>query len=89
MPNLIPYLAIWSLLALAVIALLVTRKIVAGKEDDHIHVLDGVPVTQQTVVAHKLDVIDRWGKILTALAVAGGLAIAALYVYSSFGTRGL
>ena len=88
MSNLIPYLAIWSLLALAVIALLVTRKVVASKEDDQLHVLEGA-TAQQSDVAHKLDVIDRWGKILTALAVAGGLAIAALYVYSSFGTRGL
>ena len=88
--NLIPYLAVWSVVALAVIVLLVTRKMVASKEDDQLHVLNGVPATatQQVTVAHKLDVIDKWGKILTVVAVVFGLAIAATYVYSTFSTRG-
>ena len=86
--NLIPYLAIWSVFALAVIVLLVMRKIVASKEDDQLHVLHGT-VTQQASVAGKLEAIDKWGKILTVVAVVFGIAIAALYVYSSFATRGM
>ena len=88
--NLILYLAIWSVFALAVIVLLVMRKMVASKEDDQLHVLDGVPAvaTQQVTVAHKLDVIDKWGKILTVITVLFGLVIGALYVYSTFNTRG-
>ena len=85
--NLIPYLAIWSVFALAVIVLLVMRKVVANKEDDQLHVLEGT-TTNQLTVAHKLDVIDKWGKILTVIAVVFGLAIAAMYVVSTFNTRG-
>jgi len=85
--NPIPYLAVWSIFALAVIVLLVARKAVSSKEDDQLHVLHGA-TTQQAVVANRLDVIDRWGKILTAITLVFGLAIAAVYVYSSFGSRG-
>jgi hypothetical protein len=86
--NLIPYLAIWSVFALAVIVLLIMRKMVSSKEDDQLHVLDGAPTTQQVTVAHKLDVIDKWGKILTVITVLFGLAIGAIYVVSTFNTRG-
>ena len=88
--NLVPYLAIWSVFAIAVIALIVARKVVSAKEDDNLHMLDGVPATttQQVTVAHKLDVIDKWGKILTVLTVVFGLAIGAIYVVSTFNTRG-
>jgi len=86
--NLIPYLAIWSVFVLAVLVLFVMRKMVASKEDDQLHVLDGAPTTQQVSVAHKLDVIDKWGKILTVITVLFGLTIGALYVVSTFNTRG-
>ena len=88
--NPIPYLAIWSVLALAIIVLLVMRKVVAAKEDDQLHVLHGTSSvdTAQTVIATKLDVIDKWGKILTVIAVVSGLVIGALYVISTFTSRG-
>jgi len=82
-----PYLAIWVVLALAVLILLVRRKMIASKEDDNIHVMSG-PNPQQTVVAAKLEVIDKWGKILTVIAVAFGLVLATLYVYSVFVGKG-
>ena len=40
-------------------------------------------LTQQTTVAQKLDVIDKWGKILTVITVLFGLLIAAAYVYGA------
>ena len=88
--NPIPYLAIWSVFAIAVIVLLVMRKVVAAKEDDQLHVLHGTTSedTMQTAIASKLDVIDKWGKILTVIAVLGALAIGALYVISTFTSRG-
>jgi hypothetical protein len=86
--NLIPYVAVWAVVALSVIALLVMRKMVASKEDDQLHVLHGAS-EQQVSVASKLEVIDRWGKILTVVAVVLGLAIATVYVYTSFATRGV
>lgn len=86
--NLIPFLAVWSAIALSVIVLLVMRKIVAGKEDDQLHVLHGT-ITDQVTVAARLEKIDKWGKILTAIAVIVGLALGGFVVYSSFTTRGL
>ena len=82
-----PYIAIWSLLALAVLLLFVRRKMVAAKEDDNLHVMSGEN-PQQAVVAAKLEVIDKWGKLLTVVAVILGLALAGLYVYSVFVGRG-
>jgi hypothetical protein len=35
-------------------------------------------------VAHKLEVIDKWGKILTAITVIFGLVLGALYLYQSW-----
>ena len=86
--NPIPYLAIWSVSAIAVIVLLVIRKMVASKEDDQLHVLHGA-TAEQVTVAGKLDLIDKWGKILTVTALVFGLAIAGVYVVSSFATRGV
>lgn len=86
--NLIPYVAVWAVVALSVIALLVMRKMVASKEDDQLHVLHGASA-QQVSVASKLEVIDRWGKILTVVAVVLGLGIATIYVYTGFATRGV
>jgi len=86
--NLIPFVALWSVIALAVLGLLAWRKIVSSKEDDQLHVLDGA-TTDQVIVASKLDTIDKWGKILTVVAVVLGLLIAAAYVIENMGTRGL
>ena len=86
--NLIPYVVVWSVVALSVIVLIVMRKMVASKEDDQLHVLHGA-TTEQVSVASRLDTIDKWGKILTVVAVLLGLAIATVYVYSSFASRGV
>ncbi len=78
--NLLPYAILWGALALVVMALIVYRKYISEQEDDSIH-LEGSAPTDQVALAHKLAVIDRWGKIVTALAVVYGLALAAIYVY--------
>jgi hypothetical protein len=36
---------------------------------------------QQVAIANKLDQIDKWGKILTVIAVVFGLLVGAAYVY--------
>ena len=79
--NLMPFFVLWIVLASAVIALIVRRKIVANQEDDQLHVLNAAPVAQQVAVAQKLDQIDKWGKTLTVIAVVFGLLVAAAYVY--------
>jgi len=81
--NFVPLFVVWGVLALTVLGLFIWRKNVASNEDDTLHVMHGA-LTQQTVLAQKLDMIDKWGKILTVITVVLGLAIAAAYVYGQF-----
>ena len=82
-----PFFAIWVVLAAVVIALLVWRQVVARNEDDTIHVSGG-GAAQQTVVATQLEKIDKWGKLLTIIAVVYGLIIAAIYGYQFWVSSG-
>lgn len=81
--DLRPFVALWVVVTAIVIALFVWRKIVAGKEDDTLHLNSGT-LTQQTGMAQKLDLIDKWGKIMTVTAVLLGILVAAAYVYGQF-----
>jgi hypothetical protein len=69
-----------------VVILAVYRRRLDLKVDETIHVLDSEAsnIPAQEEVAKKLAVVDRWGKILTVVAVLYLLGIAAAYIYSSF-----
>jgi hypothetical protein len=82
--TLTPFVVLWGVLAACVLALLVWRKAVGRNEDDTLHVLHGEALPQQAAVAHKLDVIDRWGKTLTIVTVAFGVLIAGVFVYQTW-----
>ena len=82
--TLTPFVVLWGVLAASVLVLLVWRKAVGRNEDDTLHVLHGEALPQQAAVAHKLDVIDRWGKTLTIVTVAYGALIAGLFVYQTW-----
>ena len=82
--NLIPFAVIWGVLALIVVALIAYRRTVASQEDDTLHVLQSDVISQQSAVAQKLETIDKWGKVLTVLAVLYGLVVAAGFVYQTF-----
>lgn len=84
--NLFPFAVLFTIMALAVIALIVVRKRVAAGEDDTLHVMEGdaAMIPHQEEIAHKLAVIDRWGKSLTAVTVVFGLALGALWVYQGW-----
>ena len=85
--SLIPFMILWVLLALTVLALFIWRKAVASKEDDNLHVLDGAAAqtsAQQAAVAQKLELIDKWGKILTIVTVVYGLIVGGLFMYQSW-----
>jgi hypothetical protein len=80
-------IVLWVLLALTVLALIVWRKTVSSKEDDNLHVLDGasaVKSAEQQTVAQKLEIIDKWGKIVTLVTVVYGVMLAVLYVWESW-----
>lgn len=82
--NLVPYLATWIPLAVVVAVLAIYRNMMASHEDETIHVLesDAAQVTTQVKLSHKLELIERWGKILTVVVVVYGLFIAGMYLYN-------
>jgi len=81
--NLTLYLATWIPLVVVVGVLAIYRNMMASHEDETIHVLDGdaPQVAVQVRLSRKLEVIERWGKILTTVVVVYGLIIGAMYLY--------
>ena len=84
--NLLPFAVLWMALALVVIGLIAYRKWIAKDEDDSLHIADSEMgmVSRQVVVANKLEVVDRWGKALTVVALVYGLAVAAIYLLQNW-----
>jgi len=81
--NLTPYLATWIPLVVVVAVLAIYRNMMASHEDETIHVLEGdaPQVAAQVKLSRRLEIIERWGKILTAIVVVYGLLIATMYLY--------
>ena len=80
--NLIPYVSVWAVLAVGVLALVGYRMSVAHHDDASLDVLEknaGV-IAQQTLAIQRIGAIDRWGKSLTVLTILYGLAIAGVYI---------
>jgi len=87
--NFLPYLVVWIMLAVTVVALFLYHMLVGHQEDQTmkfgINVQEPVAVAQQqTVLEHKLALVDKWGKLLTVIVVLYGLALAALYLYQTW-----
>jgi hypothetical protein len=83
--NLIPFAVVWAVLALIVIYLILVRRKFAHQEDDTLRVLEGpVAISHQEIIAKKLDQIDRWGKVLTLIAVLYGIIIGVAFVYQNW-----
>ena len=63
--------------------LAIYRKTISSHEDDSIHVsaVNDVNVSHQAEIAHRLQVVDLWGKVLTVIAVVYGVTLAAVYTY--------
>ena len=84
--NLTPWIMGWVVLTIVVIILAIYRWGIANHEDDSLHVSDTevAVVGEQVAVAKKLAAVDRWGKILTAIALVYGLALAGAYLYKGW-----
>ena len=83
--NLLPYAVFWGVLAIVVVFLIIYRKSVSNREDDSIHLEGSVP-SEQIALAHRLALIDRWGKTLTVIVAVYGVALAAIYLYQIWNT---
>jgi hypothetical protein len=81
--NWTPYVATWSFFAAIVLGLAIYRKMLSIREDDSLHVSDGGArlVTEQIANARRIDVVEKWGKSLTAVVGTTGLVLAAIYFY--------
>ena len=80
--SLSPFVAGWLALACTIAGLAIYRRLVLTREDDMLHVLDNEShVLRQTAIAHRLDTVDHWGKILTVTATVYGVLLAVGYFY--------
>ena len=81
--HLTPFIVAWGILAAVVLFLAIYRRHVAGSTDEFVHLADGEApaISQQINTVKRLEVIDRWGKILTVITLITGLALAGLFLY--------
>jgi hypothetical protein len=79
-----PFVVIWALLAAVVVAMAGYRKMISVKEEETLHLTDPSESVHQVDIAHKLDVVDKWGKLLTVIAAVYGLLLALAYTYQTW-----
>lgn len=81
--NWTPYVAIWSVFAAIVLGLAAYRKMLSVREDDSLHVSEGGArlIPEQIENSRRIETVEKWGKSLTAVVVAAGLVLAAIYFY--------
>ena len=83
--NFLPFLILWVALAVTVIVLFLYHRSIARQEDSQLNVLETAAVAQQQLALdHKLEAVDKWGKILTAVTVLFGLVLATLYMIQTW-----
>ena len=82
--NFTPWVILWTALALAVLVMAGYRKIVSVREDDTLHLGNPWESAHQVVISHKLEHIDKWGKLLTVVATIYGLLLAIAYTYQTW-----
>jgi|HubBroStandDraft_1064217.scaffolds.fasta_scaffold919675_1 hypothetical protein len=73
---------IWIVMASVVGSLALYRKYVSRGEVDILHLgaNEGYHIPLQEAMAHRLEAIDRWGKILTIVLIVYGVLIACGYM---------
>ena len=78
----------WFVLVAAYVALFIYRKQLEAHEDDSTHVLaDNRVLAAQQTMAHKMEALERWSKILMAVVIVYGLLIGGMYLYSVWQTN--
>jgi hypothetical protein len=82
--NFTPLVVIWAILTLVVSLLAGYRKIISANEDETLHLTNPIESVHQVGIAHRLDVIDKWGKLLTVIAAAYGFVLAIVYTYQTW-----
>lgn len=81
--NIIPMAISWGILTLVVVALAIYKKSLDGHIDESIHFnnSEDAALRRQAAETHRSEVVERWGKALTAVVVLYGLVIVGILVY--------
>jgi hypothetical protein len=79
-----PFTVVWGLLALIVLLMAGYRKMISSKEEETLHLADPGESIHQVEIAHKLEVVDKWGKLLTIVVAVYGLILAIAYTYQTW-----
>ena len=82
--NFTPWMILWAALALAVLVMAGYRKIISVREDETLHLGNPSESARQVIISHKLEHIDKWGKLLTVVAAIYGLLVAIAYTYQTW-----
>ena len=80
--NFLPYISIWAVLVVWVLALGGYRVVVARRDDATLDVLERNDrvIAQQKLAVQKIGSLDRWEISLTVVTILYGLVIAAVYI---------
>ncbi|HEY7387539.1 MAG TPA: hypothetical protein VH640_03470 [Bryobacteraceae bacterium] len=79
--NFTPFAIFWLVLAVTILGLAAYRALVSEHEEDALHLSNPREMAHQLTITHRLDLIDRWGKLLTIAAAVYSLLLAAGYAY--------
>ena len=79
--HLMPFVAVWIALAGLVIGLAIYRRRLFTRTDEILHMGNESQIAKQATMAQRLDIIDRWGKIMTVIVALYGVLLAAIYFY--------
>jgi hypothetical protein len=81
-----PFVMAWVVLGIATLGLALYRKLISANENDVVHLAasEDSQISGQVALARKLETIDRWGKTLTIITVAIGVAIGLAYMYQAW-----
>jgi hypothetical protein len=79
--NFTPFAILWVLFAVTILGLAAYRALVSEHEEDALHLSNPREMAHQVAITHRLDLIDRWGKVLTIAAAVYSLLLAAGYAY--------
>jgi hypothetical protein len=90
-PNALPFVVSWLVLACVVLALGVYKAILyarAGKQEFPPHIFDMSrdQAARIDFATHREEAVEKWGKILTVVTVAYGLALFGVCVYQAWAT---
>ena len=89
--NALPFVVSWAVLACIVLALALYKAILyarAGRQEfpPHLFNMSKDQAARIDVAAHLEETVEKWGKILTVVTVAYGLALVGVWVYQVWTT---